>query len=56
MTWNSDYEALAYLKNRGFEEVKYGIIEMPKFSQLNKKDLSAMAYLVKEWDFVFRQS
>lgn len=50
-----DNEAVAYLEKRGIREERNGMLVIPNGFDLNDMDVSAIRYLLDEWDFSWRQ-
>ncbi len=53
MTFESDFQALEVLRDRGIEETGNGFLEA-RWDALDDAGKEAVRYLCDEWDFAFK--
>jgi hypothetical protein len=51
--FDSDFDALKFLRQYGVREVRNGMLEGPAFKSLGVDQKSAVRYLCEEWDFCY---
>jgi hypothetical protein len=53
--WVDDRNALDYLAARGIRERRGGLLVIPNGFELNDMDVSAIRYMIDEWDYDWEQ-